>query len=101
RGKNRFSKFQSGLSGGEGGEESGLPGCSPGRGYAGCPRGQRLPHVCGIFLSRMFQLRRRVGGRRLRGLLLFPILGILLAVSVVCTIRVGSTDIPAGEVFGI
>ena len=49
----------------------------------------------------MFQLRRRVGGRRLRGLLLFPILGILLAVSVVCTIRVGSTDIPAGEVFGI
>ena len=37
----------------------------------------------------------------LRGLFLFPLLAVFLGVSIVCTLRIGSTDIPVSEVFGI
>ena len=42
-----------------------------------------------------------MGKRTMRGLLLFPVLLILLAVTIIYTIRIGSADIPAQEVSGI
>ncbi len=62
-----------------------------------------MPDLCGIFLSGMLPVRPAVRRHRgaVRRLILFLLLILLLIVSIVCTISIGSSDIPAMEVFGI